>query len=155
MGIPYKTSWKTRLRNYLLGWDELGLDPAPAIQHFEQLLGAAEVQPMLASIDREMHGPYHHFDAIYSLAPTHDPDRFAPLDLDSKIRWFPVPSTPHDPELGRALAIRAIVAEAALQNLDEILIFEDAITFRREQFDELLRDVPSTPSAMALWLRTR
>lgn len=33
-GIPYKDRWEYRIRNYIIGHRELGLDPAPVIEHF-------------------------------------------------------------------------------------------------------------------------
>lgn len=37
-GIPYVIKWNDRIHNYLVGHEELGLDPAPVCEHFSQLL---------------------------------------------------------------------------------------------------------------------
>lgn len=184
MGVPYDASWKRRLRNYLIGWYELGLDPAPAVQHFEEFLGADQVRPMVESIEREMRGPFHRFDAIYCVAPIREPERWAPLDLDSRMRWIAALETPHDPEIGRALAHRSVIGEASRQGLEQVLVFEDdfdlspgaleafyaalssgttgewricalagAAAYHRIVNEDLLRELPERPSAMALWLR--
>ena len=39
LGVPYRVSWRDRIRNYLLGFDELGLPVEPVIEHFSPILG--------------------------------------------------------------------------------------------------------------------
>lgn len=48
-GVPYPIRWEDRIRNYLLGHAELGLDPAPVITHFRSHLGNALVESVLSS----------------------------------------------------------------------------------------------------------
>ncbi len=42
LGIPYPIQWDDRIRNYLIGFREVGWDPAPMIEHFTKLLGKYE-----------------------------------------------------------------------------------------------------------------
>jgi uncharacterized membrane protein YphA (DoxX/SURF4 family) len=42
-GVPYPLTIEDKLRNYLLGHAELGLDPAPVLTHFAQYLPAERV----------------------------------------------------------------------------------------------------------------
>jgi hypothetical protein len=182
MGVPYQAAWKQRLRNYLIGWNELNLDIEPVVQHFEQLLGADKVRPMIESIEREMRGPFHRFDAAYCIARQSDPERWSALDLDAKMRWMPAAETPYNPDIGRALAHRAVLDEAHRQSLEQVLVFDSAIdlpaldlfseglaagttdgwrlcrlphavAYHRRVFEDLLRELPERPSMMALWLR--
>lgn len=36
----YTNSWEDRIRNYLIGWSELGLEVSPVLTHFQELLGS-------------------------------------------------------------------------------------------------------------------
>ncbi len=38
-GVPYTVNWEDRIRNYMLGFQELGLDTQPVIDHFNDHLG--------------------------------------------------------------------------------------------------------------------
>jgi hypothetical protein len=42
-GIPYPLTVDDKLRNYLLGHTELGLDPQPVLSHFSQYLPADRI----------------------------------------------------------------------------------------------------------------
>jgi Glycosyl transferase family 2 len=70
LGPPYVVSWNDRIRNYLIKHDELNLDPAPAIDHFEKLLGAERARPIVEAAKQEIAGPFHFFDAIYCITWT-------------------------------------------------------------------------------------
>jgi hypothetical protein len=50
LGIPYANRWEDRIRNYVIGFTELGLDTAEIEAHFGQLLGAETVNRVLAEI---------------------------------------------------------------------------------------------------------
>ena len=39
MGVPYPNSWDDRIRNGLIGYDELGWDSSALVAHFQELLG--------------------------------------------------------------------------------------------------------------------
>jgi hypothetical protein len=56
MGIPYPIDWESRIRNYLIGFEELGLDTSPIEEHFIKLLGAPETGAMIRKIRRELAG---------------------------------------------------------------------------------------------------
>jgi hypothetical protein len=47
-GVPYPLSVEDKFRNYLIGLGELGLPLRPAVEHFEEKLGAGKVDQMLA-----------------------------------------------------------------------------------------------------------
>jgi hypothetical protein len=55
MGVPYANRWEDRVRNYMMGFRELGLPTDELEQHYHQLLGEA-AEPMLAAIRRELDG---------------------------------------------------------------------------------------------------
>jgi len=39
LGTPYANQWEDRVRNYLIGFRELGWDTAPVVDHFKTFLG--------------------------------------------------------------------------------------------------------------------
>jgi hypothetical protein len=47
-GVPYPLSVEDKFRNYLIGLGELGLPLRPAVDHFEEKLGAVKVDQMLS-----------------------------------------------------------------------------------------------------------
>lgn len=54
MGIPYPNSWDDRLRNYLIGHEELGLPTEDVETHFREILGQGVVDPILSRIRAEL-----------------------------------------------------------------------------------------------------
>jgi hypothetical protein len=53
MGVPYVNRWEDRVRNYMIGFRELGLPTAELEQHFHELLCDA-AGPMLDQIKQEL-----------------------------------------------------------------------------------------------------
>jgi len=124
LGAPYRPLWRERLRNYVLGFAELGLDWKPVEEHFESLLGAGEAAPLIGAARRELRGPFHYFDAIYSTRPQDTAGAWSVLDLDAKIRFAPAPETPFSSEIGRTLAHRRVLQEAEHQKLANVAVFD-------------------------------
>jgi hypothetical protein len=55
MGVPYTNRWEDRVRNYLIGFRELGLPTAELESHYHELLGET-AGPMLQQIKQELDG---------------------------------------------------------------------------------------------------
>ncbi len=53
LGVPYKMAYHDRIRNYLIGFDEMGLSPDQAIKHFRWFIGEA-IMPVIAEIQSEI-----------------------------------------------------------------------------------------------------
>ena len=153
-GIPYRPIWADRIRNYLIGYDELALDPSPVVDHFEAVLGADGARPMIESTMREISGPFYAYDAIFVIDD--DPVPYETL-IGSRVRRIIAPQTPWNPEIGRVLAHRRMVEEAVWQGLQSALVVEGAPTrafaYDIKEFGRFLREVPDTPATIALWLR--
>jgi Glycosyl transferase family 2 len=54
MGLPYLNRWEDRMRNYMIGFTELGLDPAEMEAHFAEFLGAETSAKIFDEIKREL-----------------------------------------------------------------------------------------------------
>ena len=55
MGVPYTNRWEDRVRNYLIGFRELGLPTAELESHYRELLGEA-AGPILEQTRQELDG---------------------------------------------------------------------------------------------------
>lgn len=54
LGIPYANTWDDRIRNYLIGFHELGLDTQEMEEHFRTLLGASAADKILSHMKQEI-----------------------------------------------------------------------------------------------------
>jgi hypothetical protein len=54
LGPPYVNRWEDRVRNYLIGFRELGLDTAPVTEHFRTLLGEAAAAQILERVETDL-----------------------------------------------------------------------------------------------------
>lgn len=143
-GVSYSNRWKDRIRNYLIWYDELGLDPARVIEHFEKHLGVEQAKATVDETKREFANPFHFFDAIYCINLDRETarweavtKRFTKLGVAERIRRFAAIETPHNHHIGCALSHRAIIAEAKKQNLRNVMVFEDDVIFSLNALEEL------------------
>lgn len=54
MGIPYPNKWDDRIRNYLIGFEEIGWDTSQMQDHFRELLGRRKADNIFAAIRKEL-----------------------------------------------------------------------------------------------------
>ena len=64
-GTKYPNLWHNRIRNYYIGFEELGMDPSPVESHFRALLGSAEFETIQKEILLEQQNPCLFFDALF------------------------------------------------------------------------------------------
>ncbi len=143
-GAPYLVTWEDKIRNSVIIFNELGRDPQPLTEHFEAELGAEKARPILQTAFDELQNPFSFFDAIYCINLDRQVDRweaaqrrFQALGILRRVRRFPALDTPHSHHIGCALAHRAILAEAKLQGLQNVLVFEDDVQFSLDPLVEL------------------
>jgi hypothetical protein len=53
MGVPYVNIWEERVRNYMIGFAEVGLPMQPLKDHFREYLGKDVAERIFAEIERE------------------------------------------------------------------------------------------------------
>ena len=135
-GVPYQNTWEDRIRNYLIIADELGLDPAPAIEHFRVHVGAEPAERITRAVRDELANPFHYFDAIYCINLAEEQERwrtvsarFARLGISHRVQRFEAIRTQPSHHVGCGLSHRAVVAEARRQGLANVLVFEDDVLF--------------------------
>jgi len=54
MGVRYVNTWNDRIRNYMIGFAELGVDLAPLKEHFIEFLGPQVAGPMIEQVEVEL-----------------------------------------------------------------------------------------------------
>jgi Glycosyl transferase family 2 len=135
-GVPYPITYDDRLRNYLIGWDELGLAIEPVLDHFRHIAGPELVEQVVARWQAEKASPFTAFGAI--VCPSSDclpqrwakmGSRFEQLGIAGCIRRIPAADTPDNPEIGRALSHRTALDLAHREDLESVLVIEDDAVF--------------------------
>ncbi len=146
-GVPYKINWHDRIFNYLVGINELGLDPGVLQEHFKEHLGEGAAVQILSLVDKEIRSPFFYFDAIYCISTHTDGPcrekmrrRFKALGIEASVRIFKAADT-SDNHIGRALSHRSVILEASQQGLDNVLVLEDDVLFLDESLAILTRSV--------------
>jgi hypothetical protein len=127
-GVPYPNRWEERVRNYILGWNELGWDLAPVDAHFRQFLG--EPADRIWKQAREMaEHPLTVFDGVFCVdggsescdAHRHPESVAWRVERVSSGPW-------EDAELRRVTAWRAALGEAAHRDYETALLLDASTT---------------------------
>lgn len=143
-GHRYPGRWKDRIRNYLIGFDELGMSYDDTIEHFRRHLGRQHTDAVVSKVMQELASPFHFFDAIYCINLDSDVDRwnamearFDKLGIRHRVRRFSAVETSVSHHVGCALSHRRVIERAYKQRLRNVLVFEDDAIF----LDDLSRDL--------------
>ncbi len=146
-GPPYRPTWEDRIRNYRLGWGEVGWDTAPMEDHFRQHLGElheADPQGILDQTARQVANPFTFFDAIFALNLDDDTERwqaaqhrYAVLDIAWRVERFPAVPTPQNHHRGCTQSWRAMIAEADRRGYEHMLVLEDDAVFLDDTLEVL------------------
>lgn len=131
-GPGYEVRWLDRVRNYYIGWGEVGWDPATMEEHFRDHLNPEAAEVLFSQAKNQVANPFNFFDAIFCLNLDREPERWARmterfriLDVGWRVERFPAVEARE----GCTLSHRAMVAEARRRNYENILIFEDDAVF--------------------------
>jgi hypothetical protein len=133
------SSWEDIVRNYRLGWNELGWDGAAIDTHFAKL-SERTADParnrVLEDTSREATNPFTFFDAIFCLNLDSATDRWSQAALRHEelgIAWqverFPGVATPDNPHRGIAMSFRQMIVEANRRGYEHVLVLEDDAVF--------------------------
>ena len=143
-GIPYANTWNDRVRNYLVGWGELGWDVSAIPTHFRELLGEGEAARLLTQARLDLSSPFSMFDAIFCLNLDEQVDRwtdmnrrFQALGIEWRVERVPAVPTPENHHAGHALSFRKIVSDAAFRGYRNLLLVEDDAIFLDSTIDVL------------------
>ena len=142
LGLPYAANWFDRVRNYLIGHDELGLDPLPIETHFNELLGAPATASYKARVEKEIQSPLYKFDGIYfcraqGSSPTDQTEARESLErlgvrdrvIETDVVCTGSAERDHRSQLARILTHRSIIDRARRQGMKSVVIVESATDF--------------------------
>jgi len=139
MGGHYENVWEDRIRNYLISFEEVGLDTKSVIQHFNGHVGELAVERVRQHLQLEKDNPFDNFDVIYCINQAASPerwsrmcDRFWQLGISFRVRHFPAIESQVSEAVDTVLSHRAVVAEAADRGYRNVLVLEDDAVFSRD-----------------------
>jgi hypothetical protein len=129
-GYSYANRWEDRVRNYLIGHHELGLDAADVERHFSEILGRELFDRIAAEVRHEMASALFEFEAAYLIDTASDPlrwqdqrDRLKVLGIHRPRRLLAVdPTTPA--QICRVEAHGHILEFARCADLRSVIVFE-------------------------------
>ncbi len=154
-GVPYMNIDSERIRNYYLGFTEVGMDTDPIENHFSRRNGEDWFQSVKRDIQVELVNPFTYFDAVYCLLLVSQPSRwerisdtFRRLGISERIRPFAVTETPGSNRTGYALSHREIIRQAQIQGLRNVLVIQDDALFVESilnHLEESVRELKTRP----------
>lgn len=136
MGVNYSNKWDDRIRNYLIGFEEVGLNIELMLTHFRDVTSPEMVNSVVHQLEKENNNPFNFFDAIYCINLDSQPQRweevksrFDNLGISHRVERFSAIETPESHHIGCTLSHRRIVELAKSKKLRNILVFEDDVIF--------------------------
>ncbi|MER7921376.1 MULTISPECIES: glycosyltransferase [unclassified Streptomyces] len=130
-GIPYSILARDRVRNYLIGWEETGMDIQDALDHFRETVDAPTLDRWLNTYAEEKASPFSVFDDLVVVLPgeRHDDlsrlnERTKQLGIADRVRCLSAPDLPQTPHVARALTHRLAIEQARRRGLDNILLID-------------------------------
>ena len=127
-GVPYPNLWEDRIRNYYIGWSEIGWNLAPVRSHFHELLGSdLDVDSLLERVREQAEHPLNVFDGVFCLADgTSTCDSHAhPPEISWRIERI-VPGHGLGPEHQRLAGWHEAVSRAARRCYQHMLLLDVA-----------------------------
>ncbi|GAA1934464.1 glycosyltransferase [Kitasatospora viridis] len=129
--------WYQRLRNYLIGFDELDQSADEALEHFASLVGGALVRQGLADYRAERNNPFTAFGGITCINLDARPDRWQAMEgrlaalgiRPEQVHRQPAFATAANHHIGCALSHREAIRQARIDGLESVLVLEDDAVF--------------------------
>ena len=121
-GVSYPNVWEDRVRNYHIGWSEIGWDLAPVRSHFGELLGPdVDVDAVFERAREQAEHPLNVFDGAFHLV---GPE---PLAFPAGISWRLERLVPDDslaPEHRRLTFWHEAASRAELRRYEHMLLLD-------------------------------
>ncbi len=131
-GARYALDWKDRIRNYYIGFRELGWDVAPMEEHFRDHLNENVVKEVKCEADVLEGSPFSRFEHIVCINLKHKTEnwqamekRFDTLGITDRVKRVDALHTPEYHHIGCALTHRQVIQHAKDFGYENVLVFED------------------------------
>lgn len=131
MGTRYRVSWDDRIRNYLIGRDELSLDYDDVVAHFSEHIGKSNTRVLTDKVFAEIAHPFYYFDAIYCLIDEKEIQPWIEMQrvLDGfgilhRVMPINISDFSNDFRVARVLANREIFCQAQESGYESIFILD-------------------------------
>ena len=126
-GVQYANRWEDRIRNYLIGWDELGMPTTELLDHFSSHVSQKAASKANAWFIQEKRGPLWAFDTIFWLSDSDDAwqrdlKALENLSIDRITQKIEFPDTTEPDDQAFIQAQQRILDLAIRQNLDDIVM---------------------------------
>jgi len=76
-GVSYRLNWADRVRNYAIGWSEVGLDPDVMAEHFVEATGLESAPEIVARVRRGIQTAFWEADGVICVNDDLRPGRWA------------------------------------------------------------------------------
>jgi len=144
MGTRYENIWEERIRNYLIGFKEVGLDIELLKQHFCTMTSKTVVEEVIQKIKNEENNPFNFFDSIYCINLDAETGRWQKMEtrlrslgiLQRVVRLSAV-ETPESHHIGCALSHRRAIERARKFGHKNVLVLEDDVIFHGNTLEHL------------------
>ncbi|MFE9848279.1 glycosyltransferase [Streptomyces sp. NPDC005576] len=130
-GQPYPAPARDRVRNYLIGWEEAGMDTQDALDHFREAGNAADVDSWVSAYEAEKANPFSLFDDLVVVLPAEGDEglsrlseRMKQLGIAERVRCVRAPHLPEAPHVARAQAHRLAIEQARQRGLENTLVID-------------------------------
>ncbi len=130
-GVQYPLNWKDRIRNYYIGFTELGLDTEPVDTHFSEHLGKDSFAVIKDKIMSELNNPFTYFDAIYLVSTDSQAEierdlkqQLEAVGIINRIRRISSTEISENNDIDRIQLHHKVIEEATLFDLENVLIVE-------------------------------
>ena len=132
MGVPYPITWKDRIYNFMVGYEELGLDNTAFKAHFVEMLGVNTANKYFTLAEQEIASPFHYFDAIYCLVNKPRGEikggkQICKSAFDERSRVYTVDNPLENSQAQTVLSHQAIISKAKRHRLANVLIAEEKV----------------------------
>ncbi len=142
-GVQYVNRWEDRIRNYLIGWDELGMPTTELLQHFSNHISHKAASSANAWFIQEKRGPLWAFDTLFWLSGSdsaweRELKTLKNLSIDRITQKIELADTPDTGNQALIQAQQRILDLAIRQNLDDIVIINGSHGFIENPRKKLL-----------------
>ncbi|MFI1890097.1 glycosyltransferase [Streptomyces jumonjinensis] len=130
-GVPYPVLAQDRVRNYLIGWEETGMDTQDALDHFRESVDLALIDKWVEDYAAEKANPFSLFDDLVVALPgeleggfSRLSERIRQLGIADRVRCVQAPRLAEMSHVARAQTHRLAIEQARQRGLENVLVID-------------------------------